>query len=171
MRWCARPAPNWHRPCEMSWRVRWPRNFPVIAVASSFVVSPDSVRDPGAVGSPGRHPAPVETPRPPARTAGAPARGDPRIPGGPRCFIWGMVTPAVDLSTLSLHIPIRRFCMQVKLNLIAGAALITLGAAAYAQDMVVKIGHVGPTRAASPTWARTTKTALAWPSTSSTPRA
>src|SRR5687767_11275572 len=35
--------------------------------------------------------------------------------------------------------------MQVKLNLIAGAALITLGAAAYAQDMVVKIGHVGPT--------------------------
>lgn len=35
--------------------------------------------------------------------------------------------------------------MQVKLNLIAGAALITLGAVAYAQDMVVKIGHVGPT--------------------------
>jgi branched-chain amino acid transport system substrate-binding protein len=35
--------------------------------------------------------------------------------------------------------------MQVKLNLIAGAALITLGAVANAQDMVVKIGHVGPT--------------------------
>jgi len=35
--------------------------------------------------------------------------------------------------------------MQVKLNVIVGAALITLGAAAYAQDMVVKIGHVGPT--------------------------
>jgi branched-chain amino acid transport system substrate-binding protein len=35
--------------------------------------------------------------------------------------------------------------MQVKLNVIVGAALITLGAAAYAQDMVVKIGHVAPT--------------------------
>jgi branched-chain amino acid transport system substrate-binding protein len=35
--------------------------------------------------------------------------------------------------------------MQVKLNLIAGAALITLGAVASAQDMVVKLGHVGPT--------------------------
>ncbi len=35
--------------------------------------------------------------------------------------------------------------MQVKLNMIVGAALITLGAAAYAQDMIVKIGHVGPT--------------------------
>jgi branched-chain amino acid transport system substrate-binding protein len=35
--------------------------------------------------------------------------------------------------------------MQMKLNAIVGAALITLGAAAYAQDMVVKIGHVGPT--------------------------
>ncbi len=35
--------------------------------------------------------------------------------------------------------------MQVKLNVIVGAALITLGAAAYAEDMVVKIGHVGPT--------------------------
>jgi len=35
--------------------------------------------------------------------------------------------------------------MQVKLNVIVGAALITLGAAAYAQDMIVKIGHVGPT--------------------------
>jgi len=35
--------------------------------------------------------------------------------------------------------------MQVKLNVIVGAALITLGAAAFAQDMVVKIGHVGPT--------------------------
>jgi len=33
----------------------------------------------------------------------------------------------------------------VKLNVIVGAALITLGAAAYAQDMIVKIGHVGPT--------------------------
>src|SRR5258706_13149440 len=55
-----------------------------------------------------------------------------------------MVAP-VEFSTLSLHIPIRRFCMQVKLNMIVGAALITLGAAAYAQDMIVKIGHVGPT--------------------------
>jgi len=35
--------------------------------------------------------------------------------------------------------------MQFKLNMIVGAALVTLGAAAYAQDMVVKIGHVGPT--------------------------
>jgi branched-chain amino acid transport system substrate-binding protein len=29
--------------------------------------------------------------------------------------------------------------------MIVGAALVTLGATAYAQDMVVKIGHVGPT--------------------------
>ena len=35
--------------------------------------------------------------------------------------------------------------MQVKLNAIVAAALVTLGGAAYAQDMVVKIGHVGPT--------------------------
>jgi branched-chain amino acid transport system substrate-binding protein len=35
--------------------------------------------------------------------------------------------------------------MQFKLNMIVGAALVTLGASAYAQDMVVKIGHVGPT--------------------------
>jgi branched-chain amino acid transport system substrate-binding protein len=39
--------------------------------------------------------------------------------------------------------------MQVKLNVIVGAALITLGAAAYAQDMVVKIGHVAPTSGGS----------------------
>jgi len=35
--------------------------------------------------------------------------------------------------------------MQVKLNLIVGATAIVLGGAAYAQDLVVKIGHVGPT--------------------------
>ena len=35
--------------------------------------------------------------------------------------------------------------MQLKLNLIVGAAAITLGGAAFAQDVVVKIGHVGPT--------------------------
>jgi branched-chain amino acid transport system substrate-binding protein len=35
--------------------------------------------------------------------------------------------------------------MQVKLNVIVAVALFTLGAGAYAQDMVVKIGHVGPT--------------------------
>ncbi len=38
--------------------------------------------------------------------------------------------------------------MQVKLNLIAGAAAIVLGGAAYAQDLVVKIGHVAPTSGA-----------------------
>ena len=38
--------------------------------------------------------------------------------------------------------------MQYKLNMIVGAALVTLGASAYAQDMVVKIGHVGPTSGA-----------------------
>jgi len=38
--------------------------------------------------------------------------------------------------------------MQVKLNLIVAAAAITLGGAAYAQDVVVKIGHVGPTSGA-----------------------
>ena len=35
--------------------------------------------------------------------------------------------------------------MQVKLNVIVGAAAILLGGSAFAQDMVVKIGHVGPT--------------------------
>ena len=35
--------------------------------------------------------------------------------------------------------------MQVKLNLIAGAAALLIGGAVYAQDLVVKIGHVGPT--------------------------
>ncbi len=35
--------------------------------------------------------------------------------------------------------------MQVKLNVIVGAVAILLGGSAFAQDMVVKIGHVGPT--------------------------
>ena len=35
--------------------------------------------------------------------------------------------------------------MQVKLNVIVGAAAILLGGSAFAQDLVVKIGHVGPT--------------------------
>ena len=35
--------------------------------------------------------------------------------------------------------------MQVKLNVIVGAAAILLGGSAFAQDMVVKIGHVAPT--------------------------
>ena len=35
--------------------------------------------------------------------------------------------------------------MQVKLNLIAAATVMTFAASAYAQDMIVKIGHVGPT--------------------------
>ena len=35
--------------------------------------------------------------------------------------------------------------MQVKFNVIVGAAAILLGGAAFAQDVVVKIGHVGPT--------------------------
>ena len=38
--------------------------------------------------------------------------------------------------------------MQVKLNVIVGAAAILLGGSAFAQDMVVKIGHVGPTSGA-----------------------
>ncbi len=35
--------------------------------------------------------------------------------------------------------------MQMKLNLIIGAAALALGGSVFAQDMVVKIGHVGPT--------------------------
>ena len=35
--------------------------------------------------------------------------------------------------------------MQVKLNVIVGAAMVLLAGAASAQDAVVKIGHVGPT--------------------------
>ncbi len=38
--------------------------------------------------------------------------------------------------------------MQVKLNLILGAVALTLGGSVFAQDMVVKIGHVGPTSGA-----------------------
>ena len=35
--------------------------------------------------------------------------------------------------------------MQIRLNMIVAAAVLVCGGAAYAQDMVVKIGHVGPT--------------------------
>jgi branched-chain amino acid transport system substrate-binding protein len=35
--------------------------------------------------------------------------------------------------------------MQIKLNTVVAAAVVMFGGAAYAQDMVVKIGHVGPT--------------------------
>ena len=35
--------------------------------------------------------------------------------------------------------------MQIKLNVIVGAAAVLLGGSAFAQDVVVKIGHVGPT--------------------------
>ena len=35
--------------------------------------------------------------------------------------------------------------MQVKLNVIVAAAAILIGGSSFAQDMVVKIGHVGPT--------------------------
>ncbi|MCI4430984.1 MAG: ABC transporter substrate-binding protein, partial [Burkholderiales bacterium] len=35
--------------------------------------------------------------------------------------------------------------MQVKLNVIVAAAAVLFAAGASAQDMIVKIGHVGPT--------------------------
>src|SRR5450631_3962708 len=38
--------------------------------------------------------------------------------------------------------------MQVRLNTIVAAAVVMFGTAAYAQDMVVKIGHVAPTSGA-----------------------
>jgi branched-chain amino acid transport system substrate-binding protein len=38
--------------------------------------------------------------------------------------------------------------MQVKLNVIVGAAALLLGCSVYAQDLIVKIGHVGPTSGA-----------------------
>ena len=38
--------------------------------------------------------------------------------------------------------------MQVKLNVIVGAAALIFGGSVFAQDMVVKIGHVGPTSGA-----------------------
>ncbi|MBS0446356.1 MAG: branched-chain amino acid ABC transporter substrate-binding protein [Proteobacteria bacterium] len=38
--------------------------------------------------------------------------------------------------------------MQVKLNVLATAAALLIGGTAYAQDLVVKIGHVGPTSGA-----------------------
>src|SRR6195952_5864009 len=60
-----------------------------------------------------------------------------------------MVSP-VDrkLSINTLFISIWRFCMKIKLNAVVAAAAVLLGGAAYAQDMVVKIGHVGPTSGA-----------------------
>ena len=38
--------------------------------------------------------------------------------------------------------------MQVRFNAIVGAAVVFMAGSAYAQDMVVKIGHVGPTSGA-----------------------
>ena len=38
--------------------------------------------------------------------------------------------------------------MQVKLNVIVGAAAILMGGSVFAQDLIVKIGHVGPTSGA-----------------------
>ena len=38
--------------------------------------------------------------------------------------------------------------MQVKLNVIVGAAALLLGGSVFAQDLIVKIGHVGPTSGA-----------------------
>ena len=35
--------------------------------------------------------------------------------------------------------------MQIRLNTIVAAAVVMFGSASYAQDMIVKIGHVGPT--------------------------
>ena len=38
--------------------------------------------------------------------------------------------------------------MQIKLNVILGAAIVMMAGSVYAQDMVVKIGHVAPTSGA-----------------------
>jgi branched-chain amino acid transport system substrate-binding protein len=38
--------------------------------------------------------------------------------------------------------------MQVKLNVLVGAAAVLFGSSVFAQDLVVKIGHVGPTSGA-----------------------
>ncbi|MBX3638569.1 MAG: ABC transporter substrate-binding protein, partial [Rubrivivax sp.] len=38
--------------------------------------------------------------------------------------------------------------MQAKFKWIVGAAVIAIGGAAFAQDLVVRIGHVGPTSGA-----------------------
>ena len=38
--------------------------------------------------------------------------------------------------------------MQIKLNVIVGAAALLLGGSVFAQDLIVKIGHVGPTSGA-----------------------
>src|SRR4051794_6076479 len=67
---------------------------------------------------------------------------DPRIPdvSGVSFRVWWA---PVEPSTSS-PIPIRRFCMQVKFKVLAAAAVGLLAAGAYAQDMVVRIGHVGP---------------------------
>lgn len=44
--------------------------------------------------------------------------------------------------------------MQVKANLILGAAALILGGAVHAQELVVKIGHVGPTSGPSAHWGK-----------------
>jgi ABC-type branched-subunit amino acid transport system substrate-binding protein len=55
--------------------------------------------------------------------------------------------PLFNLSRLSArqHTHHGGSFMQVKFNAIVGAAVILMAGSAYAQDMVVKIGHVGPT--------------------------
>src|SRR5690348_5157281 len=54
--------------------------------------------------------------------------------------------PSQQHSSFS-NIPLRRFCMQIKLNVVVAAAAVLFAGAASAQD-VVKIGHVGPTSGA-----------------------
>src|ERR1700712_5823806 len=60
-------------------------------------------------------------------------------------FLGYCVARCVSTVFSILEYSIWRFCMQIKLNTIVAAAVVMFGGAAYAQDMVVKIGHVGPT--------------------------
>jgi hypothetical protein len=109
-----------------------------------------------------------------AAMAGA-ARGPAtrNTPVGRLVSLCGIVRALFNLLRLSASTthPSGGSFMQVKFNAIVGAAVVLMAGSASAQDMVVKIGHVGPTSGRSRTWARTTRTAPAWPSTSSTPRA
>ena len=60
--------------------------------------------------------------------------------------------------------------MRIKMLPIVAAAVLVAGTAS-AQDMVVKIGHVGPTSGAIAHLGKDNETARAWPSKRSTPRA
>src|SRR5262249_12501202 len=84
-----------------------------------------------------RVPSPVLAPR---ETLG----GDPRIPDVAPLRIGVLSRPFRKSLNTRSQLPLEVQQMLVKLNVLAAASVALLAGAASAQDMVVKIGHVGP---------------------------